>query len=175
MPVTDLAPDYPARVAHRDSMDWARDRWVEAGEPDAERFVAAMALLRLSGIVGTGLDRALKDHDTSRTGFLILCTLRIATDQSLTMSQLSKRLVLHATTISLVVDQLQERGLVTRSQHPSDKRTVLATLTPKGAKALHKINLAVCETGYGLDGVDERLAIMLTEVIRYARNALGDD
>ena len=156
-------------------MDWARDRWVEAGEPDQERFIATMAILRLSGIVGAGLDRALKDHDTSRTGFMILCTLRIAHDQSLTMSQLSKRLVLHATTISLVVDQLQERGLVTRSQHPSDKRTVLATLTPKGAKALHKINLSVSESGYGLDGVDERLAIMLTEVIRYARNALGDE
>lgn len=156
-------------------MDWAREQWIKAGEPDEERFVATMAILRLSGIVGSGLDRALKEHDMSRTGFLILCTLRIAPDQALTMSQLSKRLVLHATTISLVVDQLQVRGLVTRSQHPSDKRTVLATLTAKGAKTLHKMNLAVSETGYGLDGVDERLAIMLTEVIRHARVALGDE
>jgi DNA-binding MarR family transcriptional regulator len=156
-------------------MDYAREQWVKAGEPDAERFVAAMTILRLSGIIGAGLDRALKVHGMSRTGFLVMCTLRIHPDHSLAMSQIGKRLVLHATTISLVVDQLQERGFVTRSQHPSDKRTVLATLTPKGVKTLHTINLGVSESGYGLDGVDERLAIMLTEVLRRARGALGDE
>lgn len=161
-------------MAHIDSIDWARERWAEAGEPEPEHFAAAMGVLRLSALVGAGLDKALKDHKLSRTAYLVLSTLRIARDQSLTMSQLSRRLILHPTTISLVVDQLQSRGLVERGQHPADRRTVLASLTPKGAKLLHKTSLEISKTGYGLDGLSERQAILLTEVIRQSRESLGD-
>lgn len=161
-------------MAEADSIDWARGRWAALGEPDPERFAASAAIFRLSALVGTTLDRALKEHDLSRTAFLILSTLRIAKDESLTMSQLSRRLVLHPTTISLVVDQLQARGLVTRSAHPTDKRTVLAALTPAGEETLSTANKTLSQTGYGLDGVDERVAIVLTEAIRSARQALDD-
>lgn len=161
-------------MAEIDSIDWARARWAELDGPDPERFAASAAVLRLSALVGANLDRALKEHDISRTAFLIMSTLRIAKDQSLTMSQLSRRLVLHPTTISLVVDQLQERGLAERSPHPTDKRTVLATLTDEGATALRAASETLSQSGYGLAGVDERGVIVLAEAVRHVRNALGD-
>jgi DNA-binding MarR family transcriptional regulator len=90
------------------------------------------------------------------------------------MNQLGRRLTLHPTTISLTTDQLQERGLVTRKPHPTDRRTTLASLTPDGVRTLTTVNQSVGGSHYGLDGVSDRLAITLTEVIRQVRGALGD-
>ncbi len=162
-------------MATTDSMDWARERWAEAGEPRPDHFAAMAAVLRLSALVGSALDRSLREHDLSRTGYLILATLRIARDQTLAMNQLARRLILHPTTISLVVDQLQAKGLVERCPHPSDRRTVLTSLTTEGARVLHATSEAVSETGYGLDGVSDRQAITLTEVMRQVREAIGDE
>jgi DNA-binding MarR family transcriptional regulator len=156
-------------------MDWARERWAAAGYPDPEHFTAMAAVLRLSQIIGTGLDKALRDQELPRTAFLVLSTLQIATDQTLSMGQLSRRLILHPTTISLAVDQLQVKGLVERSPSPTDKRTILARLTDEGATSLRATTEAIRDARYGLDGVSERQAIALTEVVRGVRQALGDE
>lgn len=158
-----------------DSIDWARERWSDAGEPKPDHLAAMAAILRLSQLVGAALDRSLREHEMSRTGYLILASLRITRDRTLAMSQLGRRLILHPTTISLVVDQLQTRGLVERRPHPSDRRTVLAILTGEGARVLHEISVAVSGTSYGLDGVTDRQAITLTEILRQVRVAIGDE
>jgi DNA-binding MarR family transcriptional regulator len=162
-------------MSSADSLDWARERWDELGGPDPDRFAAMVAVFRVSALVGSTLDRTLKGQDLSRTAYLVLATLRIHRDRTLTMSQLSRNLILHPTTISLVVDQLQGRGFVDRRPHPSDRRTVLATLTPTGRKALDAANKALSDVGFGLGGVTDRLAITLTEVIRQVRAEIGDD
>jgi DNA-binding MarR family transcriptional regulator len=162
-------------MTHQDSVEWSRTRWIEAGQPDPDHFAAMTAVLRLTQGVGASLDRMLREQDLGRTAYLVLATLCIARDGTLTMSQLSKRLIMHPTTISLVVDQLQTKGLVDRGPHPSDRRTVLATITPAGHATLTKASTALAAGGYGLDGVSDRLAITLTEVVRQVREAIGDE
>ncbi len=132
------------------------------------------AVMRLHQVVGAELDRALREHDLTRTAYLILCTLRIAGDHTLPMGQLSRRLMLHPTTISLVADKLEKRALVTRAPHPTDRRTVLATLTGEGVAALADANRTLAQAGYGLPEVSDRLAITLTEVVREVRERIGD-
>jgi DNA-binding MarR family transcriptional regulator len=162
-------------VTRQDSIEWARERWAAADFPDPDHFAAMAALMRVSQIMGTRLDAALRDHGMSRTAFLVLSTLQVAVDETLTMGQLSRRLILHPTTISLAVDQLQSQGFVAREPHPTDKRTILARLTPEGTKALRATTEAIREANYGLEGVPQRQAILLTEVIRSVREKLGDE
>lgn len=162
-------------MTHKDNIEWSRERWVAAGEPAPDHFAAMAALMRLSNLMGATIDRIVKEHDLSRTAYLILATLYISKDRTLTMTALARRLMLHPTTISLVVDQLEKRALVTRSQHPSDRRTVLAGLTKTGAKALREANTDLAEAGYGLGATSDRLAITLTEVVRNVRVVLGDE
>jgi len=69
---------------------------------------------------------------------------------------------------------LQTRGLVDRGPHPSDRRTVLATLTRPGRR-IDQDQRCLAAGGYGLDGVSDRLAITLTEVVRQVRVAIGDE
>lgn len=60
--------------------------------------------------------------------------------------------MVHPTTITLVIDQLEKRGLVSRSPHPTDRRTVLASLTPEGLRVLDDTSRALADVGFGLDG-----------------------
>jgi DNA-binding MarR family transcriptional regulator len=157
-----------------DSIEWSRLRWSASGQPEPDHFAMVAAIMRLHQIVVSNLDRLLKDQGLSRTAYLVLATLILAKDRTLTMSQLSRRLILHPTTISLVTDQLQARGLVERQAHAGDRRTVLAALTEDGVRVLTETSEALAVKDYGLDGINDRLAITVTETIRQARVALGD-
>jgi DNA-binding MarR family transcriptional regulator len=157
-----------------DSVEWARLRWIENETPGLEFAAASTAIMRLHQLMTANLDRALREREISRTAFLVLSALALAEGHRLAMSQLSRRLLLHATTISLTVDQLQTRGLVARESHPTDGRTTLAVLAPSGVRKVREINEVLAEINFGLTGVSDRLAITLTEVARYVRQDMGD-
>ena len=157
-----------------DPIDWSRCRWHEREGPAPDYFAAVAAVLRLEQLVGATLDRSIRESDLSRTGYLILVALYLKQDRTLSMGQLSKRVLLHPTTVSLVTDKLQARELVTRSPHPTDRRTILASLTEAGAHTLSVTSDALSELNYGLEGVSPRMAITLTEIIRQVRQSMGD-
>jgi DNA-binding MarR family transcriptional regulator len=50
----------------------------------------------------------------------------------------------HSTMTSLL-DRLEERGLVERSDNPEDKRSYLIAITPKGRKAASRVNVLIEE------------------------------
>jgi DNA-binding MarR family transcriptional regulator len=157
-----------------DSIDWSRRRWQEVEGSHPDHLAAMAAIFRLEQMVGSALDRALREHELTRNGYLILVTLRLKRDHTLTMSQLSKRLLLHPTTVSLATEKLQARGLLVRDAHPTDRRTILASLTAEGVRVLALTSDSLGGVQYGLEGVNERLAVTLTEIIRYVRQEMGD-
>jgi DNA-binding MarR family transcriptional regulator len=157
-----------------DSIEWSRRRWREIDGADSDHFAAMAGLMRLEQMVGSAVDRTLREHNLSRTAYLVMVTLRLDRQRTLTMGQLSKRLLLHPTTVSLMTDKLQNRGLVQRNPHPTDRRTVLATLTDEGTDMLAIATRSLADVQYGFGGVSERMATTLTEVIRHVRNDMGD-
>jgi DNA-binding MarR family transcriptional regulator len=58
----------------------------------------------------------------------------IHSNGSLTMKELSQKMHLSISTITRVVDQLENKNLVTREQNPKDLRIRLLTLTKEGEK-----------------------------------------
>ncbi len=58
----------------------------------------------------------------------------LAARKELTVSQLAKLLGVGNPTASILVQQLVERELVTRTEHPSDRRHTIVRLSPKGAE-----------------------------------------
>jgi DNA-binding MarR family transcriptional regulator len=79
----------------------------------------------------------------------------------------------HPTTITLVVDQLEQQRLVTRLAHPTDRRTTLVRLSEAGRQVADEATEALAEARFGL-GVDKDTAIELVEVLRRVRRQLGD-
>ena len=157
-----------------DSVEWSRQHWHDAGQPDPDHFAAMAAVLRVNQVVSANIDQALRPHDLSRTAFLLLSTLLMSKEHTRPLGQLSKHLIVHPTTVTLVIDQLEKRELVVRRPHPSDRRTVLAALTPGGVELVTKAGESLAEVGYGLPGVSRQLAITTTEILRQVRERSGD-
>ena len=157
-----------------DSVEWMRQRWLEHRAPRPEHFAAMASLLRTTVVLTEELDRVLKQNQLSRTGYLILITLQMSQDETRPLGQLSKALLVHPTTITMAIDQLEKAGLVRRVPHPSDRRTVLAELTAQGRQAAGHASAALAEVNFGLRDTSEATAVRVTGDLRKIREALGD-
>jgi len=166
----------PARLpqAPADAVEWVRSRWEDANEPSPEHFAAMAALFRTHQTVVSAIDTVLKPYELSRTAYLLLATLQISRDHTRPLGKLSKQLLVHPTTITMVCDQLERRGLVARAPHPTDRRTILATLTPAGLELVENANRSMGDASFGLTGVSMQLAVTLTEILRQVREKIGD-
>ena len=61
------------------------------------------------------------------------------------MGELAKRLACDNSNVTWITDRLEERGLVTRTQAPYDRRVRLLVLTPKGRRLREEIGARLAE------------------------------
>jgi len=132
------------------------------------------AVLRTHQAMCAGIDTVLRGHDLTRTGYLLMSTLMMSRDGTRPLGQLGKHLMVHPTTVTLALDQLEKRQLLRRTPHPTDRRTILASLTPAGAQLLDEATKSLAEVEYGLDGVGETLSVQLVDMLRDVRARIGD-
>ncbi|MCW2524989.1 MAG: MarR family transcriptional regulator [Frankiales bacterium] len=60
----------------------------------------------------------------------------LSIEDGLTAGELAERLRLTPSTITAVLDRMDRAGLADRSPHPTDRRRIVITLTPRGSEAL---------------------------------------
>lgn len=129
------------------------------------------ALLQVNAALVPELDRAVR----SRTGlplswYDVLLELNAEPDGRLRMTDLAERVVLSRTRVSRVVDELVDRGLITKEIHPNDRRSAYATITEAGRtefRAAAPVYLAAIERRFAANlGNDELvdLARLLNQV-----------
>ena len=82
--------------------------------------------------------------------------------------------MVHPTTVTLALDQLEKRNVVKRNPHPTDRRTILAVLTPAGRELLDKATKALADADFGLTGVDGSLSGHVVKVLGDVRERIGD-
>lgn len=158
----------------QDSVQWSREQWLAAGQPAPEQFTAMAAILRTHQAMTASIDARLRPYDLTRTGYLLMTTLQLSRDGTRPLGQLSKHLMVHPTTVTLALDQLEKRRLLKRKPHPTDRRTILATLTPAGRELLEKVTADVAGANFGLAGVDNTLAGRVVSVLQQVRVKIGD-
>lgn len=91
-----------------------------------------LRLLGCSGKMESILSQRLRrEFKTSLARFDVQAQLERFPD-GLTMSELSRRLLVSNGAITGLVDKLMEAGIVIRRYDPSDRRSVIVRLTPKG-------------------------------------------
>ena len=74
----------------------------------------------------------------------------------------------------MAIDQLERQGLVRRVPHPTDRRTILARLTPEGDDLAERATKTLAGIGYGLGDVSAASASRVTAALQRIRQALGD-
>ncbi|MBC3841332.1 MarR family transcriptional regulator [Streptacidiphilus sp. 4-A2] len=81
---------------------------------------------------------------------LLGCLIRTEPDHRLSAGQLMTQLQLTSGAITNRVAGLERNGLVTREVDPKDRRSVLVTLTPAGARRAHEVFATKTSTEYAL-------------------------
>lgn len=161
-------------AAGGDAVEWVRRHWAAEKLPDANRFATVASLFRLNQAVEAEFDRALRAFEINRSMYLVLVTLFLAPDGARKLSYLSRYHMVHQTTITLIVDQLEKRGLARRRPHPTDRRVSLAELTPAGRALTREATAALAEQGFGLAGATTRSLDELRAAMGVVRGAIGD-
>lgn len=97
-----------------------------------QTLAPATGLVRLAFRVQEVYAQIGRDHDLTTAQAQVLCTLA---DRPHGMAELCTILGLERSSLTGLVDRAAQRGLVVRTADPNDRRAVVVTLTPKGAKA----------------------------------------
>lgn len=139
--MTIVAPETPrARRVHR------------AGAAGRERLRLWLRLLRVSrGIEADLRERLRIAYDMTLPQFDVLAALARSAD-GITMSELSRYLMVSNGNVTGIVDRLVEEGWIARSATPGDRRSTIVRLTPRGAS-----EFAAMAVVHG-DWVDELLS-----------------
>src|ERR1700730_11186450 len=144
-----------SRNSEPDPVEWVRARWDAQALPESKRFAAVASVMRTHQVVTAALDGALRQFELSRTMYLVLVTLALSTRGERPLSYLSRYLMVHPTTITQLVDELEKRKLVRRVPHPTDRRTTLAEILPAGRRLMKQATVAAAAAGFGMAEVDD--------------------
>jgi len=72
------------------------------------------------------------------TGPQLWALKTISQNENLYLSELGKRMYLHPSTITGLIDRLEKKGYVERSRDQKDRRVIYVQLTPKGKRIVKK-------------------------------------
>jgi MarR family 2-MHQ and catechol resistance regulon transcriptional repressor len=98
---------------------------------------AWVKLARAAGAVGSRLARRLAEHDLSESQFGVLDALYHL--GPLHQCDLARKILRTTGNVTLVVDNLERRGLVQRQRGETDRRFVLVRLTAAGDELIRKV------------------------------------
>lgn len=107
-----------------------------AADPHHDLAAALDALRRIVRALGISARTAERSVGVTGAQLLVLQLLRDGPARSL--NELAERTFTHQSTVSVIVDRLVTRGLVTRRRSTEDARRLVLTLTPAGRVALRR-------------------------------------
>jgi DNA-binding MarR family transcriptional regulator len=124
--------------AARDAVDRVLAQWwAERPDIDASPMGVVGRISRASRLLDEGLDEVFAAHDLQRGEFDILATLRrTGAPYRLTPGGLVGSTMVTSGAITNRVDRLVAKGLVSRETDPSNRRSVLITLTDRGRERI---------------------------------------
>jgi DNA-binding MarR family transcriptional regulator len=164
--VPDHAPFDPIAEAHR---QWTV-RWPE----HADHMAAVTSVMRVQQLLLSRVDDVLKPYGLTFALYEALRLLAFTRSGALPMGKMGVRLMVHPASVTNAIGKLEQRGLVTRSASPSDRRVVLAIITPAGRLLTDEATDALNQADFGLPGLAPARAAELTEALRRVRFLAGD-
>ena len=122
------------RITAQDDVDRIVAQWaIERPDLQTEAMAVFGRIYRIGRNVGDLQEVVYAQFGINRGEFDLLATLRRSGDPyQLTPTALCDTMMLTSGGMTGRIDRLEQRGLVRRSQHPSDRRALVVTLTGQG-------------------------------------------
>ncbi|MEL6221777.1 MAG: MarR family transcriptional regulator [Cyanobacteria bacterium J06627_8] len=152
-----------------DPVDTILSQWKEE-RPDID--ASPMGIIGRMARLSKYLDRAIQEtfamFELQPGEFDVLATLRRSGDPyQLLPTELFNSMMVSSGTMTHRLDRLEQAGLVSRRPSPSDRRSVLITLTPKGFELIEKAVEAHVENMHRiLSDLDEAERDTLAQLLR---------
>lgn len=156
-----------------DPIDEAARQWAERWD-GVPAMHAVTSLMRVQQLVIGRLDAILKPHDLSFARYEALVLLTFSSRGSLPLGKMGERLQVHPTSVTSIAKRLDDQGLIVRRQHPSDRRAVLAEITPLGRDLVELATKDLVAADFGLEALQEPERSALSELLRPIRTDAGD-
>ena len=139
-----------------------RETWEANGLPGSREHAAlANVLERAQRKMDAMIEGALKPLGLSRSRFELLLRLSYSEAGSFQLGQLSGMMLLHATSVTSLVDRLERAGFVRRLVPADDRRAILAEITPKGMRAVQAGAKALGAIEFGVPQLSAKEATAL--------------
>jgi DNA-binding MarR family transcriptional regulator len=153
-----------------DPIERAGELWSERiGDASAMRL--ATSIMRVQQLLIGEFDRALKPFGITFARYEVLVLLSFSRTGRLPLSKIGERLMVHPTSVTNAIDRLVEQGLVKREVDETDRRRVLASLTPEGKRVLKRATASLMDIEFGLGVLDEEQVRTAYDVLRVVRGA----
>jgi DNA-binding MarR family transcriptional regulator len=158
-----------------DPIEEAGRQWREHWGPEpVVPMRAVTSVMRVQQLWLGRLNDAVKPFGLTFARYEALMLLYYSRRGSLPLGKMGTRLQVHPTSVTNLVDGLEQQGLAKRAPHPSDRRTTLAEITAAGRRAAKAATLALHEIEFGTPPLSRPELETLTDLLREARRASGD-
>jgi len=117
---------------------------------------ATIALLRTASVVGRTYARVLEPHGLSFAQYNALRIVRGAGSGGIPTLAIRERMIEEGTTITRLLDKLEDAGLVRRERSDTDRRQVFCVATAAGRRLLDRLDPEV-------DAADEEAVAVLDD------------
>ena len=158
-----------------DPIEEARAQWSARWKPDvSDAMAAATSIIRAQQVVLAAVDGALRPLGLTFARYEGLVLLLFSRRGALPLGKMGQRLMIHPTSVTNIIDRLEEQGLVRRIPHPTDGRTTLAEITDDGRRLAKEATRAVNAVTFGLGSLGAEDLRQLVRITRKLRRSIGD-
>jgi len=158
----------------RDPVLAADAHWKQHGWDTGWHFRAALSIYRTDDLIREHDGAVLRPYGLTSAKHEALAILYFSREGAMPLGRLGQRLLVHPTSVTSTVDALERLGLVERTSHPRDRRTVLARITRKGRRVMRRTCAELGARHSGLDALDADDAQQLFELLARVRADAGD-
>jgi DNA-binding MarR family transcriptional regulator len=158
-----------------DPIEEAGRQWEKHWGPEpVVPMKAVTSMMRVQQMWLGRLNEAVRPFGLSFARYEALMLLYFSRRGALPLGKMGARLQVHPTSVTNLVDGLEQQGYAVRIPHPSDRRTTLAEITESGRAAAAAATEALHAIRFGTPPLDDGDLQTLTDVLRKAREAAGD-
>lgn len=137
-------------------------------------MAAVTSVMRVQQILLARLNLLLRDHGLTFPRYEALMLLSFTREGALPLGKLGERLQVHRTSVTNIVDKLEQDGFVLRVPHESDRRATLAEITPEGRSVAAAATTDLNGAGFTLGALAAEEQEQLTALLEAVRRGAGD-
>jgi DNA-binding MarR family transcriptional regulator len=137
-------------------------------------MAAATSVMRVQQLLLARFDDVMRPHGLTFARYEALVLLAFSKEGQLPLGKIGERLMVHPTSVTNIVQRLEQQGFVERRPNPRDGRGALAALTESGRTVMEAATKDLVATGFGLDALPADSQLQLTALLRDVRIAAGD-